>query len=338
MIKIAKILLLPFCFITASIKLSASDYPSTTLKSKGLEVLVFLPDSAMSYYQAARFDWGSMVGQITYKNHTYLQQWENYNGRGPADKHDPLVPNTGTGLAEEFLAALGYDEAPVNGFFVKIGVGILQKHDTAKYSFAIPYKVVNQGKRTFSQTKNSLTFTHSLNSDIGYGYKLERTYQLKDNQLIVHHELTNTGKKRIVSEMISHNFMQFDYGAFGTDFSLQFLKSTIDNSNQKWASPNRVKFNESSIDIVTDMNDYTPCFGGINVHSKNGNCRLINKKTGMAVTIEPDKEVSSFVAWMWQKAFCAEPRILVDVEPGKAFSWDFVYGFELPQAPKEDVD
>ena len=335
MIKTAKISLLTFCFLIGSMLLSATTYPSTILKSKGLEVLVFLPDSAMSYYQAARFDWGSMVGQITYKNHTYLQQWENYNGRGPADKHDPLVPNTGTGLAEEFLAALGYDEAPVNGYFVKIGVGILQKHDTAKYSFAVPYKIINQGKRTYSKTKNSLTFKHSLNSEIGYCYELERTYQLIDNKLVVHHRLLNTGKKRIVSEMISHNFMQFDYGAFGTDFSLQFLKSTIDNANQKWASPNRVKFNESSIDIVTDMNDYTPCFGGINVHSKNGNCRLINKKTGMAVTIEPDREVSSFVAWMWQKAFCAEPRILIDVEPGKSFSWNFVYGFELmPQAPK----
>ena len=338
MIKTTKILFLIYCFFIGSTLLSASSYPSTTLKSKGLEVLVFLPDSTTSYYQAARFDWGSMVGQITYKNHTYLQQWENYNGRGPADKHDPLVPNTGTGLAEEFLAALGYDEAPVNGFFVKIGVGILQKKDTAMYSFAIPYKIVNQGIRTFSQTKNSLTFKHSLNSEIGYGYELERTYQLIDNKLTVHHKLTNTGKKRIESEMISHNFMQFDFGAFGTDFSLQFLKSTIDNSNQKWASPNRVKFNDSSIDILTDMNDYMPCFGGINVHSKNGNCRLINKKTGMAVTIEPDKEVSSFVAWMWQKAFCAEPRILVDVEPGKSFSWDFVYGFDIPQVPKGDVN
>jgi len=327
MIKNTNILLFSCCLLVAN-TLSASNYPSTTLKNKGLEVMVFLPDSTNSYYQAARFDWGSMVGQITYNGHTFLQQWENYNGRGPADKHDPLVPNTGTGLAEEFLTGLGYDEAEVNGNFVKIGVGILQKHDTAKYSFAIPYKIVNQGIRTFSTTKNSLTFIHKLNSEIGYGYELERTYLLKENKLIVHHKLLNTGKKRIVSEMISHNFMQFDFQPFGTDISLQFLKSTIDNSNQKWASPNRVKFNESSIDIVTDMNDYTPCFGGINVHSKIGDCRLINKKTGMAVTIEPDKEVSSFVAWMWQKAYCAEPRILVDVEPGKSFSWDFVYGFE----------
>ena len=196
MIKTTKISLLTFCFLIGCTLLSASTYPSSTLKSKGMEVLVFLPDSSSSYYQAARFDWGSMVGQITYKNHTFLQKWENYNGRGPAVVHDPLTPNTGTGLAEEFLAALGYDEAPVNGFFVKIGVGILQKKDTAMYSFAIPYKIVNQGKRTFSQTKNSLTFIHSLNSEIGYGYELKRTYQLIDNKLVVHHKLLNTGKKK----------------------------------------------------------------------------------------------------------------------------------------------
>lgn len=328
MIKKTNILLISCCLLLVS-TLSASNYPFTTLKNKALEVLVFLPDSTTSYYQAARFDWGSMVGQITYKGHTFLQQWENYNGRGPADKHDPFVPNTGTGLAEEFLTGLGYDEAEVNGYFVKIGVGILQKLDTAKYSFAVPYKIINLGIRTFSKTKNSLTFMHRLNSEIGYSYELERTYLLKENKLIVHHELLNTGKKRIITETISHNFMQFDFGTFGPDYSLQFLKSTIGNANQKWASPDRVTFNESSIDIVTDMNDYTPCFGGINVHSGNGNCRLINKKTDMAVTIEPNKEVSSFVAWMWQKAFCAEPRVLIDVEPSKSFSWDFVYGFEM---------
>ena len=295
-----------------------------------MEVLVFSPDSTTSYYQASRFDWGSMVGQITYKGHTFLQQWENYNGRGPVDKHDPFVPNTGTGLAEEFITELGYDEAQVNGYFVKIGVGILQKKDTSIYNFAIPYKVIDQGIRTFSTTKNSLTFTHTLTTKLGYSYVLERTYQLKENKLIVHHKILNTGIKRIVTEMISHNFMQFDFGAFGPDYSLQFLKSTIDNANLKWISPNRVKFEKNSIDILVNMNDYTPCFGGVNVYSKKGDCRLINKKTGMSVTIEPDREVSSFVSWMWQKALCAEPRILVDVESGKSFSWDFVYTFKEP--------
>jgi hypothetical protein len=207
MIKISKIILGSFCFLLATMTSFADDYPSILLKNKKLEVLIFLPNKTNSYYQAARFDWGSMVGQITYKNHTYLQQWKDYNGRGAAGIHDPLIPNTGTGLAEEFITPLGYDESDANGYFVKIGVGVLQKTEKKEYSFAIPYKIIDEGKRTYHRTESSLTITHQLNSELGYGYVLERTYELKGNKLIVKHTLRNTGKKRIVTETYSHNFM-----------------------------------------------------------------------------------------------------------------------------------
>ena len=42
--------------------------------------MLFLPDSVNSYYKASRFDWGSIMGQVTYKGCTFLQQWKDYNG------------------------------------------------------------------------------------------------------------------------------------------------------------------------------------------------------------------------------------------------------------------
>lgn len=327
MIKTTKIILLIFCFFLRSIASFADEYPSIILKNKKMEVLIFLPNSKASYYQASRFDWGSMVGQITYNKHTYLQQWKNYNGRGPEGVHDPLIPNTGTGLAEEFITPLGYDEADVNGYFVKIGVGVLQKTEKKDYNFATAYGIVDEGKRTVNNSTSSLTFTHQLNSATGYGYVLERIYELKDNKLIVKHMLRNTGKKQIVTETYSHNFMQFDFRAFNPDYSLLFLNGTINPANCKLLSPNRVKITENNIDIVENFPDYSPCFGMLELQSKKGNFRLQNKKTGMSVTMELDREVSSFALWMWQKSFCAEPRITIDIKPNQTAQWESTYTF-----------
>lgn len=309
--------------------LFGANYPSVTLTKGDMEVMLLLPDSNNSYYRASRFDWGSMVGQITYKNHTYLQRWEDYCGRGPSGEHDPLTPNTGTGLSEEFITPLGYEQAEVNGHFVKIGVGVLKRADKADYNFATAYDIVDKGTREVKKTKNTIALTHSLNSDIGYGYKLERIYTIKDNKLIVRHTLINTGKKRVTTETYSHNFMQFDFGSFGTDYSLQFLDSDIDVSKQKWTTPNRVKVGEKCVNLAVDFKDYTPCFGMIDVLSGRGDCRLINKKTGMSVDINLDKNISSFVLWMWQKAICAEPRILIDIQPGETFQWSYTYTFNV---------
>lgn len=327
MIRTIKIAVICLGFLLGMKTVSAQEYPSILLKNKKMEVLIFLPNKTNSYYQAARFDWGSMVGQITYNNHTYLQQWKNYNGRGDAGVHAPLIPNTGTGLAEEFITPLGYDETDANGYFVKIGVGVLQKTEKKDYSFAIPYTIIDEGKRTVQSTETSVTFTHQLNSALGYGYVLERTYELIDNKLIVKHSLRNTGKKRIVTETYSHNFMQFDFGAFNPDYSLQFLNGTINPFNCKLVSPNRVQLSENKIDIVEDFPDYSPCFGMLELQSKKGNFHLQNKKTGMSVKMELNTDVTSFALWMWQKSFCAEPRVTIDIEANQSAQWESVYTF-----------
>ena len=187
---------------------------------------------------------------------------------------------------------------------------------------------MDKGMRSIKQTANSLTFTHVLGSEIGYAYVLERVYTVKENKLYVAHTLRNTGKKRITTETYSHNFMQFDFGTYGPGYSLEFLNSTIDTKNHKWVTPKRVKINDKSIDIIAEFPDYTPTFGMMDVHTSKGDFRLINRTTGQSVTIEVDHKVSSFVAWMWQKAFSAEPRITIDVKPGKTAKWNYVYSFD----------
>lgn len=327
MINATKFLVLLLLLAVATV-FAMAQYPSHTMKHGELEVMLFLPDKQESYYQASRFDWGSIVGQISYENHTYLQQWKDYNGRGPIAPHNPLTPNTATGLAEEFIIPLGYDETDTNDCFVKIGVGVLQKVDDKPYNFATAYKIIDTGKRFVRRSAKSTTITHQLNSDIGYGYCLKRTYLLRNNKLIVSHLLKNIGDKHITTETYSHNFMQFDFGAFAPDISLEFLNSEINTKNHKWITGNRVKIGKNHIDVISDFPDFIPCFGNVDVLSKQGDFRLINKKTNQSVTVSLDREISSFVVWMWQKAFSAEQRLMIDIAPGKSFKWEYVYSFE----------
>jgi hypothetical protein len=327
MIRTIKIAVICLGFLLGMKTVSAQEYPSILLQNKKMEVLIFLPNTTNSYYHASRFDWGSMVGQITYKGHTYLQQWKGYNGRGDLGVHNPMTPNTGTGLAEEFTAALGFNEAELQGKFVKIGVGVLQKVDTKEYNFSTPYTIVEPGKYTYKSTASSLTLTQELSTSLGYSYILERTYELVGNKLIVKHRLKNTGEKQIVTETYSHNFMQFDYGAFNTDFSLYFLNGAIQPLKCQLVAPKKVQLSEKRVDIVQEFTDYSPCFGMLDLKVKKGDFKLQNNKTGMSASMQLDRDASSFALWMWQKSFCGEPRIPIDLQPNQETTWTSTYTF-----------
>lgn len=322
-------IILSFFLLMFSLVVNSSDYPSLTVKKGEMEIMLFLPDSVNSYYKASRFDWGSIMGQVTYKGCTFLQQWKDYCGRGPTGKHNPLVPNWGTGLAEHFAEAFGYSEANVGGKFVKIGVGELLKENNEPYDFAKPYKVVNTGVRTIKSDDKSITIIHKLKSETGYSYILEKVYLIDDNKLIVKHKLLNTGRKKITTETYSHNFIQFNYQNYDKDFAMIFTGSDIDVANEKWVNKKRLSFVKNRIDIVQDIKDFSPAFGAINVLSDDNSFMIVNEKTGMSVKVNFDVPVNSFFLWSWQKAFCPEPKILIDIMPNESFEWNCIYEFNV---------
>lgn len=307
----------------------AGGYTSLNLKKGDMEILLFPPDSINGYYRASRFDWGSILGQIKYKGKTFLQEWKGYSGRPPKGDHDPLVPNTGTGLSEEFNMPQGYDEAKPGDSFVKIGVGVLLKEDNDKYSFAKPYRILDKGIWNVKKKKGSILLTHKLESEIGYAYILKREYLIKDNKLIVRHKLMNKGRKKIVTEAYSHNFMQQEFLNVGPDYTLTFLKSDADISKHKWTTVKRITLNGNVMNVNTEINDFIPCFGDLDVLSGYGDFRLSNAKAGTSVEMSLNRKVSSFSVWFWQRAFCAEPRVMIELEPGKEFTWEYVYTFEV---------
>ena len=83
------------------------------------------------------------------------------------------------GPADEFQIPLGYDEAPVGGTFIKIGVGVLRKAGNARYSAFSKYELVDPGKWSARTGADFVEFTQELSDPAtGYGYVYRKTVRL----------------------------------------------------------------------------------------------------------------------------------------------------------------
>ena len=84
---------------------------------------------------------------------------------------DPLLHDRITGPVEEFRTndtGLGYDEAPVGGRFIRIGVGVCGKPSEQNYRWSHTYQVVDPGEWNIKKGRNWIEFTHLLDDGGGY--------------------------------------------------------------------------------------------------------------------------------------------------------------------------
>ena len=157
---------IPISMAAAAVSSSSPSYHNITLSSPTISARVFVPmsgsngDNKEQYYSGSRFEHGSMIGDITYKEGD-RQVYGRSLWRTP---HDPMDPESGVGLASEFgcgdngsmcagkgditNGVLGYDTARPGEPFLKIGVGQLIKGSCwecsgdigESYKFNSPYK------------------------------------------------------------------------------------------------------------------------------------------------------------------------------------------------------
>jgi hypothetical protein len=199
------------------------EHLSLSSPSGGLSATVFLParadaaPDAQHYYGSSRFDWSSMIGELTTSDGHVLAA-DNF-WRAP---HDPAWTESGIGLAGEFgcgddgsacgpgwgaydgaggvpltNGVLGYDEAVAGGSFLKIGVGALRKGSCAgcdatsasdRYRFNSPYAfdrtpewtVTRRGPGEVRLESNASLPAAAGHAAPKWGYALARTVALTD--------------------------------------------------------------------------------------------------------------------------------------------------------------
>ena len=300
-------------------QIAGAETPQVEINNGLITAKLDLPDAEQGYYRGSRFDWSGVISELKYEGHDYFGQW--------FPVYDPKVHDAICGPTEEF-SAIGYEQAPVGGEFIRIGIGGLLKSDENKFDRFGYYELSNLGNRTVKKTGNCVVFTHQLEDVAGYSYLYEKTVRLVKGkpQMVLEHRLKNTGKKVISTNVYCHNFFTIDRQPTGPNSVVKFAfpaKKTVENPI--------ARITDQQIEYLRELSPgETVSFGEIQGHSnsvKDYDFRIENVKTGAGVRITGDRPISKIIYWSSATTQCPEPYIDIDVQPGKTFTWTITYDF-----------
>jgi len=207
---------------------AAQSHPSHQITNGEITATVYLPDAKNGFYKTTRFDWSGAIGSLKYKGHDYYGNWfskitdiYDFGYEGPNKDVISADFTAMVGPAEEF-GAIGYNEVPIGGMFVKPGIGAL-KCDEGGYNHSRTYAIANPGTWNVKQEKDAITFTHTLNEpSIGFGYVYTKTIKLTPGkpQMTIAHSWKNTGTKAVSTNVYDHNFTMIDKSPTGPDIEI----------------------------------------------------------------------------------------------------------------------
>jgi len=280
---------------------------------------LYLPDAEKGYYRGSRFDWSGVIAELKYEGHDYFGQW--------FPVYDPIIHDAILGPVEEF-SAIGYNDAPVGGEFVRIGIGGLRKPEEARFQRFGYYELSNPGKWSVKKAKNYVTFTHQLNDVAGYSYVYKKKVHLVKGkpQMVLEHTLTNTGTKAIKTDVYNHNFFTIDNEPTGPNIVVKFAFPVSGTRESPMAI-----ITGQQIEYLRELEpDEYISFGQIQGYSntvEENDFRIENLKTRAGVRITGDRPFTRIVYWANPKTSCPEPFIDIDIQPGKSFLWTVTYDF-----------
>ena len=322
--------------------LCAADPPHADISNGQVQVKIYLPDAKNGYYRATRFDWSGLVYSLRYNGHDYYGPWfqktdpsvHDFVYRGPDIVASPCTAITGP--VDEF-APLGWDEAKPGGSFIKIGVGALRKPDEGKYDNYRLYEIIDSGKRTIKNDRESIGFTQDLAAASGYAYSYRKTLRLTEGkpEMLMEHSLKNTGTRAIRTRVYNHNFLVLDGQPPGPGIviTVPFQIQTRRPPTKELAEirGNQIVYLKTlqNRDIVT-----TP-LEGFSQSPKDNDIRIENSRLGVGMRITADRPLSSESLWSIRAVLAMEPFVSVAIEPGNEFTWKSTYNYyALPAADK----
>jgi len=296
-----------------------AEMPQAGISNGLITVKLYLPDAGQGYYRGSRFDWSGVIPELKYQGHDYFGQWFTV--------YDPLIHDAICGPVEEF-SALGYEQAPVGGEFVRIGIGGLRKPAENRFQRFGYYELSNPGKWKIKKAKDYVVFTHHLKDAAGYSYVYEKKVRLVKGkpQMVLEHQLKNTGKKAIQTNVYNHNFFTIDHQPTGPNSVVKFA-FPINGTEENPAA----RITGQQIEYLRELTPRETVFwNDVQGHSKSVkdyDFRIENVKTGAGVRITCNRPVSKIVYWSSPTTQCPEPYIDIDIQPGETFSWNISYDF-----------
>jgi hypothetical protein len=299
---------------------SAQTFPEASIANGLIRARLYLPDTATGYYRSTRFDWSGVMPSLEYKGHSFFGQW--------FPRYAPTINDAIMGPVESFWP-LDFDRASAGGAFTVIGVGVLTRPDSNRYSPFRYYPIRDAGTWRVSTTKAAIEFQQTLHGQ-AYNYVYTKNVSLvKDRpELVITHALRNTGSQPISTEVFDHNFFVTD----STDLAPGIvLKFPFPLSADGMTGPTDLAaIGGDSISLLRPFAPRESVYAvlhGYGDSPRDYDIRLENHLTGAGVHITADKPFSKLVYWGSIHTLCPEPYIHVSVAPGETFNWTLRYEF-----------
>lgn len=306
-------------------------FPSTVLSNRVLKASVYLPDAEKGYYRGTRFDWSGLISRVDCGGHTFFSEFK--------QEHDPLNHDDTCGTSEEFgiESAPSYAEAKPGEPFIKVGIGVLERPDSAEYSFWKRYKILTPGrwKETFEPGK--LEFRQELRGPAGWAYSFDKVLETREGapELQVRRTLKNTGTHRIVTDHYDHNFLRIDDLPAGTNYTLEFPFTPHFGKDSK--PEGLVTLQGNSLVFTREPGRDQAIWVRLDGFSKpeDNRVKVINHATGASMTITTDQPLSKLVFYSSGGVLCPEAFVNVDLAPGETLRWNTTYRFEAGEGRRQ---
>jgi hypothetical protein len=325
--------------LALSMTVHAETPPEAEISNGTLVVKFYLPNAKTGFYRGTRFDWSGVIYSLQYQGHNYYGPWftktapkvHDFIYDGPEIVAGPCSAITGP--VDEFSTgekALGYDQAPAGGTFLKIGVGVLRKPNQSEYDKYVLYDIVDSGKWTVHQKPDSIEFIQEVSDPLsGYGYLYTKTVTLAPGkpEMTIRHQLKNIGKRPIESNVYDHNFLVLDNQPTGPDFQ---IKLPFDFKTEAPLDP---KFAEKQGHVfayrklLQGHDTVAATFLGYGGTPADYNISIDNRKVGMGMKVSGDRPLASLSLWSIRSVLAMEPYIDMSIAPGQEFVWTYTYTY-----------
>ncbi|THD67396.1 hypothetical protein E7Z59_06960 [Robertkochia marina] len=286
------------------------------LKNNTLEIHLDLPSEN---YRHARFDWTGKISTLRFHN-TPLESFERADGQN--------APHVGKGLYNEFGIdrALGFEETEMGGWFHKIGVGLLKKNNS-EYRFDRDYEIDPADFAVNAEAHRVLISCRSKTVN-GYSYLLNKSIELNDNSFTINYYLENTGKKDIITDEYTHNFIAIDQEPIGNKYILKFpfqikpelFEETVNPEGKVTIGQNKISFNSTPKEPFFFSN-----LTG-NELAK-ASWELVNLQSKIGISETGNFKTDKVNLWGWTHVISPELFIKIVLKPGKTTEWSRTYEF-----------
>lgn len=281
-----------------------------TLENASLKLTLCRPGT---YYTGTRFDWAGVFRKLECDGRVYCDEW--FDG-GDTSVHDHVC-----GPSEEFFGFIGYDEAPVGGNFLKLGVGLLRREDKGPAQRFHTYTISDGGCRDLYNDKMKAVFAHSLPGI----YEYEKTVELCGERTFrVAHKLLNTGPGELVTRQYNHNFFTFGLNQVGVerrvdwDFHIEGKwREDSENADKDersvWVTAPIMQDQKVFLQDICPVQDYGRGYG------------FTLRAGERSVKVSSGSPMTSSVLWANSRVFCPEPYVDLNIRSSETASWWIEY-------------